>query len=408
MTLSRSHDDVAVPPGADAVVVRYGEIGTKSRAVRTRMAGRLVENVAALLDDRGVEHTVAHESARIVVRVDEADVATATRAAASAFGVESASAARTVAPEVDAVAAAMADLGRAFYDGGSFAVDAQRGGAGHDFGSEDLAREAGSAIWEAVADDFDPEVDLDDPDHTFYVDCRPQEAFVFLEKRRGPGGLPLGTQEPLVALISGGIDSPVAAYEVMTRGSPVIPLYLDLGDFGGPDHRARAEEVTRTLAAYAPNFDLCLRVAPAGDAVADLVAGMDRGRMLSFRRFMFRLAEHVAEREGAVGVVTGESLGQKSSQTAANLAVTSAATTLPIHRPLLAANKTDIVDRAKGIGTYTDSTIPAGCSQFVPPQPMTRGDRSVLERLEPDDLFERAAAVAERVEVGSEKAASPE
>jgi thiamine biosynthesis protein ThiI len=241
-------------------------------------------------------------------------------------------------------------------------------------------------------------VDLDDPDTEFFVDCRADDALVFLEKRAGPGGLPLGTQDPVVALMSGGIDSPVAAWELMKRGAPVVPLYVDLGDYGGIDHRARAVSTAEALAPYAPDYDMRLRVAPAGDAVAEIAEAVDAGRMLVLRRFMLRVAAAVAEEYDAVGVVTGEAVGQKSSQTTANLVVTSAAVDLPVHRPLLTVDKTDITARADDIGTFHESTIPAGCDRLAPDYPETRGRLGAIEEREPEGLAERARAVADRVE----------
>ena len=388
-----------IPPGADTVVVRYGEISTKSRRVRGRMASQLAENIGALLADRNVEGDVQRRTGRVLVRTDESQVDEATDAAADAFGVVSASPAVAVPPRIDDIEAALADAALASYDGGTFAVRARRAGRDFPFTSEDLERHGGDAVWSAVDDRFDPAVDLDDPDLTFYVDCREADAFVFLEKRPGPGGLPLGTQRPLVALVSGGIDSPVAAYEAMRRGSPIVPVYVDLGDYGGPDHRTRAIETVRTLAAYAPNFDTRVRVVPGGEAVALLADRMDRGRMLSLRRFMYRTAEHVAREEGAAGIVTGEAIGQKSSQTAQNLAVTDPATSLPVLRPLLTADKTDIVDRARKIGTFDDATIPAGCNRIAPARPETNGRLDGLLASEPDDLFDHAEAAAGHVDL---------
>jgi thiamine biosynthesis protein ThiI len=392
------------PPGADTVLVRHGEVGVKSGKVQRSMERKLRKNLVALLDDRGVEYDeVERQWSRILVRTDEANVAAATDAATDAFGVVSASGARSVPPELDAITDALADAASALYDGGTFAVDARRAGHAdaHRFTSEDLESAGGTAVWEAVADAFDPEVDLDDPDHTFHVECRKAEAFVFGEKRAGPGGLPLGTQGRLVALVSGGIDSPVAAWEAMKRGAEVVPVYLDLGDYGGPDHEARAMETVGTLAEYAPHADLDLHVVRAGDEIGRIVDAVHDTRMLSFRRFMFRVAEHVAEREGADGIVTGEAIGQKSSQTAANLATTSAATDLPIHRPLLTVDKTDITERARDIGTFHDSTIPAGCNRIAPDHPETNATVEQVETAEPDALFDWAAdaATVERVEV---------
>jgi len=292
-----------LPPGADAVVVRHGDVGVKSSSVQADMEHRLRDNLEAVLDDRGIPGNVEREWGRLLVRTSAPDAAA--DAAADTFGVVSASPAVSVAPEMDAITDALADTASANYEEGAFAVDARRAGE-HAFDSHDVNREGGDAVWQAVEDEFDPEVDLDDPGVTFSVEVRDDDAFVFVETRDGPGGMPLGTQKPLVALVSGGIDSPVAAWAAMKRGSPVVPLYLELGRFGGPDHRARAEETARRLADFAPGEDLRLRVAPAGDAVEKLAERTGRTRMLSYRRFMYRVAEHVAGDDADCADVLGD------------------------------------------------------------------------------------------------------
>jgi thiamine biosynthesis protein ThiI len=385
-----------LPPGADAVVVRHGDVGVKSSSVQSDMERRLRENLEAILDDRDIPGEVDREWGRLLVRTPEPEAAA--DAAADTFGVVSASPALSVPAEMRSIRGALALTARECYDGGAYAVDARRVGD-HEFGSHDVNREGGDAVWHAVEQDVRPEVDLDDPDVTFFVEVRQDEAFIFVEKRDGPGGMPLGSQKPLVALVSGGIDSPVAAWEAMKRGSPVVPLYLDLGPYGGPDHRARAEETARRLSAYAPNFDLQLRVAPAGDAVERLGDEVGRTRMLSYRRFMYKVAEQLAEQVGAVGIVTGESLGQKSSQTAANFAVVDRVTDLPVHRPLFALDKQEIIARARDIGTYRDSTLDVGCERLAPSQPLTSASMESVRKDEPDDLFEWAREAADRIEV---------
>jgi len=387
------------PPGADTVVVRYGDVNQKSGSVQHDMAGRLVENVEALLADRSVDAEVEHRWTRPLVHTAESEVEAATDAVTDAFGVVSASPALVVSAERAAIEDALARTADEHYDGGSFAVDARRAGDSLSFTSEDVEEFGGQAVWESVEDEFTPEVDLDDPDIRFYVECREEgDAFVFLEKRAGPGGLPLGSQAPVVALVSGGIDSPVAAHEVMKRGAPVVPVYVDLGDYGGPDHEARAMETVRTLAERAPNFDMRVWRVSAGDTVSLLVDELEQGRMLAFRRFIYRVAERIAEREGAHGIVTGEALGQKSSQTARNFGVTSRATDLPVHRPLLSLDKNEITERARRIGTFSDSTIPAGCNRFAPDQAETNARIDPLREAEPDDLFERADRAADAAE----------
>jgi len=382
------------PPGADTVLVRHGDVNTKSNRVKRYMEGLLAENLEAVLADRSISGEVERRWNRPLIHTSEDAVEAATAAAADTFGVVSASPALTVSIEKAQILEALEETAREHYDGGTFAVDARRSDKTLPYDSEELAREAGTAIWETVADEFEPEVDLDDPDLTFGVEVREDVAFVYLEHVDGPGGLPLGSQEPVIALVSGGIDSPVAAYEMMKRGSPVIPAYVDLGDYGGIDHEARALETVRILSEYAPNFDMQVYKIPGGETVDLLVGGMEQGRMLSLRRFFYRAAETLAERVNADGIVTGEAAGQKSSQTVRNLGVTSRATRLPIHRPLLTRDKQYIVAQAREIGTYTDSTMDAGCNRVTPDQVETNARLEPLLAAEPNDLLERAEEAA--------------
>jgi len=399
---------VGLPPGADVVITRQGEVGTKSEQVRAKMIRRLRENVRSLLADRGVEATIETRRYRLLLHSDDPEAAA--DAATDAFGVVSASPARRVEPTVEAISDALAACATAHYDGGTFAVSARRAGerGDHPFTSQDIQREGGSAVWTAAeAAGVEPAVDLDDPDIEFFVECRDETAYVFLEERAGPGGLPLGTQDPVVALVSGGHDSPVAAWELMRRGCPVVPLYLDLGDYGGADHQARAASTVAQLARYAPERDMRLRVAPAGQEIDAIASGVEDGRMLVLRRFMFRVAAAVAREQGAVGLVTGEAIGQKSSQTAANLAATSAAVDLPVHRPLLTRDKPTITEQADRIGTFEESSIPAGCHRLAPDFPETRADPASVAAAEPDDVVERARSVAENVRVADPSVTAP-
>ncbi|MFC7238424.1 tRNA sulfurtransferase [Saliphagus sp. GCM10025317] len=390
------------PPGADTVLVRHGDLNTKSNTVKRYMLDFLLENLEAVLADRSVAGDVEGNWNRPLIHTTEDAVEAAAAAAADVFGVVSTSPAIVVEADLETICDALAKTAHARYDGGSFAVDATRADKRLPFTSEDVARQGGTAIWEAVEDEFDPEVDLEEPDLTFGVEVRDEAAYVYLDRLEGPGGLPLRSQAPMVALVSGGIDSPVAAYEMMRRGSPVIPVYVALGDYGGPDHEARAIETVRSLSRYAPNVDLSVYRVPGGETVSLLAETMEEGRMLSLRRFFYRIAEQIAEQHDASGIVTGEAIGQKSSQTAQNVAVTSRATRLPIHRPLLTRDKQEIVAQAREIGTYRDSTINAGCNRIAPNRAETNARLDRLLEVEPDDLFERAeaaAASAERIEL---------
>ncbi len=392
------------PPGADTVVVRHGDVGVKSPPVQRRMELVLRENLLAMLEVRGIAGSVDRQWGRLLVRVDESDVEAATDAATDTFGVVSASPTTSTRPTKDAIFETLVETGREWYTDGTFAVRARRAGQpeAHPFSSHDLEREGGAAIWEDSETRFEPAVDLDDPDVTFFVECRCEEAFVFLEKRPGPGGFPLGTQGRAVAMLSGGFDSPVAAWEIMKRGVEITPIYFDFGDYGGVDHVARAVEIGRALARQAPGKAMTLRIVPAGEAADLLVREVEKTRMLSLRRFMFAVAEQIAREEHAHGIVTGEALGQKSSQTGPNLAVTDAATELPIYRPLLTRDKQAIIAQAKAIGTHVDSTIDAGCNRIAPTQPATNATVEAVASAEPDELdviVERAVDAVERVDL---------
>lgn len=377
------------PPGADTVLIRHGEIGTKSEQVGRKMEAQLRDNVAAILSDRGFTDRVERERTRLYVRTNPERIDAVTDAVTDTFGVVSASPAVRVEPTLDAIRDCLGETAREHYDSGTFAVRARRAGRSdaHPFSSTELGEKGGAAVWRAVeAAGVDPAVDLDDPDLTFFVECRADDAYVFLEKRDGPGGLPHGAQHPVVALISGGIDSPVAAWEMMRRGCPIVPLYVDLGEYGGPDHHARAESTVDALARYAPSAGLTLRVAESGDAIEKVVTATEEHRMLVLRRFMLRAGAALADSVGAVGIVTGEVVGQKSSQTSANLRVTSTVTDFPVHRPLLALDKPTITERAQSIGTYTDATIPAGCDRVAPSHPETVASLETVRAAEPDDI----------------------
>jgi len=388
------------PPGADVVLVRHGELGVKSEQVRRKMEDRLAGNLRAMFAARGLAGDVERRRNRLFVHTDEPDAVAG--AAADTFGVVSASAAVSVEPALTAIEDALVAATEAHYQSGPFAVDAHRAGPSeaHPFASTDIESEGGAAVWDAIESmGSEPQVDLDDPDFTLSVECRPDRAYVFLERRDGPGGLPVGAQEPVVALVSGGIDSPVAAWKLQARGCPVEPVYVDLGDYGGPDHRARATATVQRLAEYAPGESMSLHVIDAGDVVTDLTRELGDLRMLALRRFMLAAAEAVAEDTGAVGVVTGEAIGQKSSQTSANIAVTDPATTLPVHRPLLSMDKADITNLARDIGTFEDATVDTGCNRVAPELPETNATLSAVRAAEPDDLFERARAAAAAREV---------
>ena len=337
--------------------MRYAEIGTKSRGVQLEMLARLRDRVAERLAATDLDGDVTLLRGRVLVETSTPD--RGAQAVAPLPGVAATSPATRTDPDVAAIAAAATavDVGE------SFGVDANTGG---DVGvSSQRVNEAVGARIEAATG---ATVDLDDPDTLVEVDVREAGAFVFTTRYQGPGGFPVGSQAPLAALISGGIDSPVAAYEAMTRGSEVVPVYAYNRPYAAGDHLARFETVLDRLSRFHPAGDwgyYRIDMAPVNEALADV----DTGRMLLHRAVLLGAAAHVAETADLAGVVTGESIGQKSSQTAANLAVTSAVVDCPVHRPLLTRTKAAITERARAIDTFEVATVDSACRTIAPENP---------------------------------------
>ncbi len=368
---------------ADVVIIRFGEISLKSNKVRNRMINRLSKNINAALKNIGVECTVYNKWSRIIIEEFE-ETKNIVDAVSILPGVVSLSPCKVVEPKIETISRGLVEIGLENFEGNTFGVDARRVGEKdtHNFSSRDICEEAGSVLLDNLGENV--EVDLNHPDQWFYVECRKEKAFLYLKKYPGPGGLPVGAEGKILALISGGHDSPVAAYKMMCRGCEVVPLYFSMGDYSGIDLDIRAFKTIQKLKKFAPNFDWDVRVAEIGETVEKLMEDLNNTRMVVLRRFMFKIAEKLAEKEGARGIVTGESLGQKSSQTLGNLDVVSRATKIPVHRPLLSFDKPDIIEIARGIGTFSGSKIEAGCTEIAPNRPEVYGDLEKIKDVEPD------------------------
>lgn len=383
----------------NAVLVGHGDFGAKSSGVRAKMADRVAADIAAALDAAGVDSQTEQPWSRIVLRTDRPE--TAAQTAATIPGVGFARPGVATEPRLASVADAARRLAAAVSHSPAetYAVDSDRIGPddAHGFSNGGLKREVGRVVGEATG----AGVDLDDPDRTYRIEVREGDAFVSVRRLDGPGGLPVGSQGRVATLVSGGIDSPVAAWRLLRRGFSVLPVYVDLGDYGGADHRARAFDAVETLAARAPRADLRPRVVDGGPLVERVVAATHDTRMLSLRRAMLAAADGVAAATGAHSLATGEAAGQKSSQTGTNLAVTDAAASRPVHRPLLSADKADIVAEGRTLGTYDGSTIPVGCERIAPSHPETNATRSAVVAAEPADLLDTAREAGRAADVVS-------
>ncbi len=329
-------------------LVRYGEIAVKGKGTRARMVRLLERNIAAALRHRGVGgFRVWSRDARVFVEVPDGDGARASEALSRVFGIVSYSpVVRVRHGGLTDIVSRGVELFSHHVRGRSFRVRARRSGR-EPFTSKDVEKALGAALLEVGAG----RVDLENPEVTVYVEVRGEEAYFYTEVLEGPGGLPLGSEGRVLALVSGGIDSPVAAWMMMRRGAEVDMVFFNLG---GEAHELGVLKVAKILAdGWSHGYSPRLHMVDFRPVVSVLMEEVDEGvRGVVLRRLMFRAAEMVAGEEGALGLVTGESLGQVSSQTLPNMLAAEKGVGLPIYRPLIGMDKNEIAGMARRIGTY--------------------------------------------------------
>jgi thiamine biosynthesis protein ThiI len=323
-----------------------GEIGTKSARTRRRFLRVLTSNARAALRRAGVEAAVESRWSRLIVRTDDPR---AGAALANICGLHSVSEAALIRfDSLDDLVDQAAERFRDRVAGKTFAVRPKRAGH-HSFRSRDVSVALGEALRPASGG-----VRLRDPEVEVVVEIAGDVAYLLFDQRPGPGGLPLGVGGRAVALFSGGFDSPVAAWMAMRRGMTLDLAVCDLGGCGQVD---AALEVARDLVTrWAPGVEPRAHVIDLAPMVAALRARVEPGiRQVVLKRVMYRAGALLAERIGAEALVTGEALGQVSTQTLRNLAVAEEAASMPVLRPLIGMDKEEIIERARRVGTHDAS-----------------------------------------------------
>lgn len=277
---------------------------------------------------------------------------------------------------------------------GTFALRLRRVGS-HPFRSQQKTVELADLILERFKD---LKVNLDHPEATVYVEIREDDVYLYRNAVKGPGGIPLGVEGKLVALFSGGIDSPVAAWMMMKRGCKIIPVYADLESFSSASALARAQAVIEALRAYQPDLELMVVKDGFLKRAKEVLRSEDLENYTCIlcKRRMYRLAESVAREVGARGIVTGESLGQVASQTLDNLFVLDDCATMPVYRPLIGFDKVEAEKIAREIGTYEPSILKAEGCKAVPYKPATRARIERVRRIEEMLESERLIGLPEK------------
>jgi thiamine biosynthesis protein ThiI len=278
----------------------------------------------------------------------------------------------------------------------SFRVKVRRADKRFSLNSPELERALGARIVEARG----WTVDLRQPALTVGVEIVPGEAFYYFGKEPGAGGLPTGTGGRLVALLSGGIDSPVAAWRLMRRGCTVTFVHFHSYPFLSRASQDKARQLARHLCRF--QLDAKLLLVPFGEIQRQVTLSVPSAlRVIVYRRLMMRIAERVALRLGAHGLITGDVVGQVASQTLENMSVTGAAVRLPIFRPLVGMDKDEITSQAERLGTYEISIQPDEdcCTLFTPRHPVTRARLEEIEAAERDLPVEAFVETALRASV---------
>jgi len=349
------------------IIIHYHEINLKGNN-RGWFEAHLQNHIASLL--KGVTYkNVRKIAGRMIIElVPDSPIDEITRRLSMAFGIANFVVAWEVAADIEEIQTGLEVLiSQGEFE--SFKMDSRRGTKDFPLNSQQLNEQLGAF----VQDRTKANVRLSNPDRTFFVEIVQNRAFLYLNKIPGSGGLPSRTGGKALCLLSVGIDSPVAAFRLMRRGCRV--LFVHFHSF--PHTSAESQEKVRQILRILSRFQLQSRLfmVPFADVQKEIVAYAPPAlRVVLYRRFMVRIAQLIAQKEKALALITGDSLGQVASQTLENIRTISDVSSIPIFRPLIGSDKEEIIRIAREIGTYEISILADQdcCSLFVPRHPETK------------------------------------
>jgi len=308
----------------------------------------------------------------------------------------------SVAPEKESIIHAAVEFAKGKIEKHpTFRVTVKRLDKKKPFTSRELAAEVGAAIVET----YGTKVDLTDPAWNLHIKVRPEQAFIYADIEEGLGGLPVGSSGRAFALLSGGIDSPVAAFKAMVRGLQLTALHFHSVPQTSPKSIEKVKQLAETLSRIHGPMELYL--IPVLEIQQAIARETDpKLRLVLLRRFFLKIAERLGDEKNIFSIVTGDSLGQVASQTLENMHAIQSVTDRLVLRPLLAEDKKSIIRTARQIGTYDISILPHddACAMFTPTHPETRAKLDYVEsqwrKLDVDELIAKVLTQIEKINVG--------
>ena len=380
----------------EVLLVRYGEVFLKGQN-RPFFLRKLVDHVKAAVQE--VHGHVWLSEGRIYVS-DYTDQDEAIRRVSRVFGVHSVSPA--IEMEKDSFEAICAQAARMMEKKtGTFKVLAKRSDKQYPMDSPTIMREAGGYILDHVPQ---LSVDVNNPDHEITIEIR-KLAYLSVDRTMAVSGMPMGTNGKACLLLSGGIDSPVAGFMIAKRGVELCCVHYHSFPYTSERAREKVLELARLLSEYCGKMRVF--VVPFTEIQMQIHQKCPENyTTLIMRRYMMRIAQILAERDGAQALITGESIGQVASQTMEALTCTDEVVSMPVFRPCIGMDKSEIIERAQRIGTFETSSLPYEdcCTVFTPKHPATHPRKALIaaaeEALDSEALIAAAIEGTELVEVG--------
>ena len=388
----------------DIILLKLGEIVLKGLN-RKSFEQKLMGNIRRRLAPLGNFRVYCLQSTVYVEGEEGADMDAAFEAMQQVFGVISLSRAAPCEKNKEAIAnLAIEYLRDEMESAKSFKVESKRSDKAFPMTSIELSQYVGGELADAYPDTA---VDVHDPELTVHIEVRDLAAYVHAAPVPGAGGMPVGSNGVAVTLLSGGIDSPVSTYMIAKRGVRLIPVHFFSFPYTSQQAKDKVIELGRQLTAYCGR--MTMEVVPFTHIQEEIRDKCPEEYFtLIMRRFMMRIAQHIAEANGAKAIVTGENLGQVASQTMEAMASTQAVTHLPVLQPLIGMDKEEIITIARRIGTFDTSILPYEdcCTVFTPRHPRTRPKVSEVEAAESaldiDALVQEAIQGIERISLDHE------